>query len=324
MIQDESRWRLVHYEADILSRLPWEEIDISSLGELELGEQREGDVLLRMNLTDEDQVEKIQNSAGTRVMDYSTVASHLLDLVPNPWRGYNLAQRTFEALTERYPFEQVATNYVFILEQLRQLVEKERDRLSQMVFHSLLESETIRFLVVTDDLGLNRLPEEIDHPGGKRANREDGAPYQMSLFDVIPEDDLNQLETKVATYLDQQARLFFWYRNRPRRDYFVQGWKPHRIYADFIVTLQGSESEQQDSFHEVYVVETKGIHLTTSEDTEYKRSVFDICNQHARKVDWATFVPEMRGRVVRFKVVDEDNWKARLNSMLSSEVTSLL
>ena len=274
---------------------------------------------MRMNLTDEDQVELLQNSTGTRAMDYSTVASHLLDLVPNPWRGYNLVERTFNALAERYPIEQVASNYVFILEQLRQLVEKERDRLSQMVFHSLLELETIRFLVVAEDLGLNRLPEEIDRPSGNPANREDGFPYQMSLFEVIPKDNLNQLETKVATYLDQQARLFFWYRNRPRRDYFVQGWKPHRIYADFIVTLQDSETERQASFQEVYVVETKGIHLTKSEDTEYKRSVFDICNQYARKVDWATFAPGMCGKVVHYKVVDEENWKARLNSMLSSE-----
>ena len=318
MIRDENCWRLVHYEADILSRLPWEEIDVSSLGELELGEPREGDVLWRMNLTDEYQVEELQDSIDSRAIDYGTAASHLLDLVPNPWHGYNLVQRIFGTLFARFPAERVAANYVFVLDELRQLVEKERDRLSQMVFHSLLESETIRFLVVTEDLGLNRLPEEIDRRGGRRANREDGAPYQMSLFDVIPEDDLNQLETKVATYLDQQARLFFWYRNRPRKDYFVRGWKPHRIYADFIVTLQGSEPENQDTFHEVYVVETKGIHLAKSEDTEYKRSIFDICNQQARKVDWATFVPGMRGRVVRFKVVDEDNWKARLNSMLSS------
>ncbi|MXZ17656.1 MAG: restriction endonuclease subunit R [Rhodothermaceae bacterium] len=319
MIQDENRWRLVHYEADILSRLPWEEIDVSLLAELEFEEQEDTDVLFRMNLTDEHQVVKLQNSEDASNTDYGTAASHLLDLVPNPWHGYNLVQRTFETLFEHHPAEQVTANYVFILGELRQLVEKERDRLSHGVFHSLLESETIRFLVVTEDLGLNRLPEEIDRPSGNPANREDGFPYQMSLFDVIPEDDLNQLETKVATYLDQQARLFFWYRNRPRKDYFVQGWKPNRIYADFIVTLQGSEPEKQDTFHEVYVVETKGIHLAGSEDTEYKRSVFDICNQHARKVDWATFVPGMRGRVVHFKVVDEENWKARLNSMLSSQ-----
>jgi len=71
--------------------------------------------------------------------------------------------------------------------------------------------------------------------------------------------------------------------------------------------------------HVVLMVETKGIHLTDSEDTESKRSVFDICNQHDQKIDWATFASKMRGRVVRFKVVDEDNWEARLNGMQFSE-----
>ena len=35
------------------------------------------------------------------------------------------------------------------------------------------------------------------------------------------EDDLNRFGDKVATYLDQQAQLFSWYRNR--KDYYVQG-----------------------------------------------------------------------------------------------------
>ncbi|WP_420632784.1 hypothetical protein [Candidatus Palauibacter sp.] len=49
--------------------------------------------------------------------------------------------------------------------------------------------------------------------------------------------------------LDQQPRLFFWYRNRVRKDYFVHGWKPRRIYADFIVTLRGVEPGADDSLH---------------------------------------------------------------------------
>ena len=319
MIRDEGGWRLVHYEADILSRLPWEEIDVSTLGDLKLDEKKVGDVLWRMNLTESEPVANLRDSGGGYAVDYGTAASHLLDLVPNPWHGYDLAERTFKTLFERYFAECVATNHVFILEQLRRLVKGERDRLSRAVFHSLLESETIRFLVVAEDLEFNRLPEEVNVPRAKRANREDGAPYQRSLFDVITEDDLNQLENKVATYLDQQARLFFWYRNRSRKDYFVQGWRPHRIHADFIMTLQDGEFGAKDAFREVFVVETKGIHLAGSVDTEYKRSIFDICNRHARKADWAKFAPKMRSRVMRFEVVDEDKWEAHLNGMLFSE-----
>ena len=350
MIQDESGWRLVHYEADILSRLPWDDIDLTELGDLKLGEGSSGDAAVRTNLdADEPILEPAiprasqpastatavaggraapeitssgttqptgESGNGSDPVDYFFAASHLLDLVPNPWRGRDLARRTFEILLGRYSAERVAANYVFVLGELRGLIERERDRLSCEVFRALLDSGAMRFLVVAEDLEFNRLPAKIDVPKARRANREDGRPYQRNLFDITTEDDLNQFENKVATYLDQQARLFFWYRNRSRKDYYVQGWKPRRIYADFIVTLRDDEPGADDGFHRVFVVETKGVHLKASADTKYKRSVFDICSEHARRADWAEFVPAMRSKVMRFEVVDEDEWQARLNGML--------
>ena len=99
----------------------------------------------------------------------------------------------------------------------------------------------------------------------------DGSPYQRDLFERTEEDDLNELEQKVATYLDQQERLFFWYRNRPRKSYFVQGWKRGRIYADFIATLRPDEDEVGNAFHQVFVIETKGLHLKQAENTALTR-----------------------------------------------------
>src|SRR5204862_5443013 len=99
---------------------------------------------------------------------------------------------------------------------------------------------------------------------------------------------------KVATYLDTQERLFFWYRNRTRQGYYVQGWKPHRIFADFIFTLKPDEPDDQDPFHRVFVTETKGLHLAQNLDTTYKRTVFDVCNNYAKARDWSQFVPAMQ------------------------------
>ncbi len=317
MIREENQWRLVHYETDILSQLPWEEIDISPIGELKLDNKRKGNDDFVVNLTDDYHVDESPNSSGVSSVDYSTSTSHLIDLIPNPWHCYNLIERTFSILRDHHSVDDLAHNFVFIIEQLRQRLEKERDRLSKKIFYSLLEEETIRFLVVTEDIGLNRLPDEIDSPSGKRANREDGAPYQMSLFEIVPEDEFNQLETKVATYLDQQAQLFFRYRDRARKDYYVQGWKPQRIYADFIVTLNDQTPEYMETFQQVFVVETKGLHLSRSDDTEYKRSIFDICNEHAQKVGWAKLAPKMKDVELSYRVLDEKHWEASLNAMLS-------
>ena len=150
-----------------------------------------------------------------------------------------MIRRTFDALLEKYPREHVAGSYVFVLDELRKHLEGEQDRLSRGVFEALLDAGTMRFIVVADELGFNRLPREIQQPfESKQANRMDGSPYQRDLLERTAEDDLNGLEHKVATYLDQQERLFFWYRNRARKDYFVQGWKRGRIFADFIATLR--------------------------------------------------------------------------------------
>lgn len=324
MIKDGREWRLVYYEEDIQSRIPWGEMDASPLFDLELGAEERKNYKLRAGLGAEALLEDPEipvewvSATGEGEIDDYFAALHLLDVVPNPWWGREIAMRVFDALLEKHPREKVINNYLFVLQELRKRLEAERDRLSQRVFQELLEAGTMRFIVVAEDLEFNRLPREIEETKEKQANREDGGQYLLNLFEKTGEDELNGLENKIATYLDRQERLFFWYRNRARKDYYVQGWKPGRIYADFIVALKPDESDSNDSYHQVFVMETKGSHLKAAEDTTYKRTVFDICSQHAQKKDWAEFVPAMRDKVMRFEIVDEDEWEQRLNALLAA------
>ena len=329
MIRDGQEWRLVHYEADILLRVPWDQVSIQRVLDLPLGDQIRRDIELRTGLgavpltVHPTVATRRATLRDERTVDYAFAASHLLDVMPNPWRGYEVIRRTFDALLEKYPSEHVAGSYVFVLDELRKHLEGEQDRLSRGVFEALLDAGTMRFIVVADELGFNRLPREIQQPfESKQANRMDGSPYQRDLLERTAEDDLNGLEHKVATYLDQQERLFFWYRNRARKDYFVQGWKRGRIFADFIATLRPDEPGVGDSFHQVFVIETNGIHLKQAEDTAYKRSVFDICSEHARKADWAEFVPAMSQIGMRFEIVDEEEWERRLNAIFTDTTSA--
>lgn len=329
MIKDGPGWRPVRYETDILSRVPWDDVDVRPLFDLPLGQEGGGSFDLRAGL-DEKEALTAPVVAGTGaaregedVIDYYFAAGHLLNVMPNPWRGAEAAERVFEALAQKHPRGQVQTSYMFVLEELRKHLEGERDRLSRAVFFDMLERGVMRFLVVADDLTFNRPPSEVEIGSGKQANRTDGSQFVLNLYERTSEEDLNALEAKVATYLDQQARLFFWYRNRSRKDYYVQGWKPRRVYADFVFALkaegQEGEAERSDDkgFGNVFVLETKGLHLKQSEDTDYKRSVFDTCSELAKQKEWAEFAPTMRDKVVRFEVVDEDEWQQRLNAMLA-------
>ena len=321
MVKEDGNWRLVHFEEDILSRVPWQEANVNALLDLELSTIGRRDLALRAGL-DADALFEDPDAQGLLVeegvIDHYFAASHLGDTVPNPWRAAKLSKDVFEALLRKHPAERVAANYLFILEELRKHLDTERDRLCQGVFRKLLESGAMRFIVIAEDMGFNKLPTKIETAMTRRANREDGTPYQASLFDQINETELNGLENKVATCLDKQARLFFWYRNRARQDYFVQGWKPGRIYADFVLALEPDDPDAGDEFHQVFVMETKGVHLKQSEDTDYKRSVFDVCTEHAKKTDWAKFVPAMQSRAMRFEIVDEDEWERKLNEMLAA------
>lgn len=312
MIKDGREWRPVHYEPDILARVAWGEVKI--------------DALLKLTLPDEDTTGRhTRHGLGEKVMqddeferaerhepNCAFAASHLLDVMPNPWRGNQIAREVFAKLAKRYDQRRILDSYVFVLDEMHRQLLAERDRLARHVFHGLLEKGTMRFMVVTDEFTW-RLPKTLTIPEREpRANSEIGKPYQISLFEDMPASGFNDLERSVATFLDSQEQLFFWYRNRSRHDYFVQAWQPHRIYADFIFTTMRVETKGKDL---AGVKDAEGK-LT---DTGYKRDVFTLCTNVAKQKKWSELVPFMTSRTMRFEVVDEDGWKARLTALVGND-----
>ncbi len=333
MTRDGGEWRLVHYESDILSRVPWDDVSVESMREVSLSDRAASGVGRRYRmgidagmLTDDEEARSEalpELLTGARL--YAFAASHLLDVIPNPWRGADLARRGFALVAERYTEERVAAEYVFILEELRRRLEAERDRLAQAVFHDLLTTDQMRFMVVAQDLGMtegwpNRLPKQgrIRARQRRAVRAQDNRQFELSLFPDVAEDELNGLEHAVASYLDDQERLYFWYRNAARHDYAVQGWKRSRIYADFIFAMSHADTPSDEAFSRVFVLETKGRHLKGNADTGYKRSVFELCTELAQRKEWSECAPAMRGKTMRFEIVDEDEWKNRLNTLVSS------
>ena len=53
LIRDGKDWRLVSYEADILSRVPWDEADVTPLFDLQLSLEEKRDVEMRAGLDEE-------------------------------------------------------------------------------------------------------------------------------------------------------------------------------------------------------------------------------------------------------------------------------
>jgi type III restriction enzyme len=323
VIRDGKDWRLVSYEADVLSRVRWSEADVSPLYKLELSLEEKRDVELRTGLEVEltgfaKRVRDEIAAGGLVQFDFAYAAGHLLDVVPNPWIGYEFVDRVFTKLLAKWKGKEtvVANNLVFILEELRKQLEAERDRLAETAFNEMLDKDEMRFIVVVHDLGMHRLPKTLEVAKSTvKATRLDGNQFEMNLFDPVPADAMNSLEREVASFLDEQSQLYFWYRNIPHYGYYVQGWQKSRIYADFIFTTHGGD---RSDFRKVFVLETKGLHLK-NEDTAYKQSVFALCNKYAKKKAWNELVPAMRDKEIRYDVVFQDEWEKRLKELLAEE-----
>lgn len=319
MVRHKRSWRPVNYEMDIASQIPWDHVDIEPVSSLILSMSEEKDVEHIATLSEDikkviEEKEAIKLKEGGIRVDPVFMTRQLCDIVPNPWMAHEFAQAVLTHLGKKYDHKMIANNFVFIIEELRKQLALEKDQLAENVFRQMLDSDQMRFLVIGKKFDFS-FPKSIKvKPTSKTLNRKDGRPLQLSLFEFVPEDEFNETEKAVAWYLEGQKRLFFWYRNRSRRDYAIQGWQKHKIYPDFIFT--SAASEEKDDYEQVYVVETKGLHLMGSSDTDYKRKVFSLCTREAKSRSRTELGLEMKDKVLRFEVLPEDEWQAKLNEML--------
>ena len=162
------------------------------------------------------------------------------------------------------------------------------------------------------------MPSRIKVKSNKQLIRNDNTPIQKSLFDYVPEENINELEKSVAIYLDEQEKLLWWYRNMSRQDYHIQGWKKNKIYPDFVATKAPALLERagvEVDYDTVFVLETKGIHLK-NEDTKYKQDVFTLCNELGAKKAWKELFDEFPDHDFEFQVVFEDEWQNKINAMM--------
>lgn len=314
--KDGAGWRKVSYEMDIASRIRWDNADLGPMYDLTLSMIEEKDIEQVASISeDTSKVLELKETASLRTgvlrLDPVFVARHLLDIVPNPWVAHEFGQTVLTKLLGRYDKAAVVNNFVFIIEELRKHLTIEKDRLSEMVFRDMLSGDTLRFLVIANDLGW-RFPKKRNGRSPWLA-KQSNAPLERSLFDPVP-DDLNDMEKAVAWYLDDQDRLLFWFRNVPKQDYYVQGWRRGKVYADFIFT---DVDETGSDFNRVFVVETKGVHLKGFEDTGYKRALFDTCNELAKETTLSQLGLKLHAKEVSFAVIDENEWERRFNELFA-------
>ena len=319
-IREDAGWRKVNYDMDIASQIPWDQADLSPLYSLNLSMIEEKDIEQVATLSeDQREVIKLRQSellkAGALHLDPVFLARHLLDIVPNPWVAYEFGRIVLNKLLIKNDQKVVINNFVFIIEELRKHLTSEKDRIAEQVFRNMIAQDKMHFLVIANKLGYKLLKPKPKKVNAPYLTKRTAASLERSLFDPVSADDFNETERQVAWYLDDQDKLLFWYRNVPKSDYGVQGWQKHRVYADFIFTDTNSNG---NGFNRVFVVETKGIPFKQSEDTDYKKKLFNLCNERAREMTLTELGLKLPAKKISFLVIAEDEWQNRLNALFSS------
>jgi type III restriction enzyme len=318
-VRNGNGWRPINYDMDIASRINWNEIDCSPLETLVLSVTEEKDVEVAVGLDDNEsallkQKGVIRLKEGGLMLDYVFAVRHLIDIIPNPWTGYEVCSRLFEHLHSKHGAKMVANNLVFILEELRKCAEEEKDRLAEKVFRAMVKSGQLRFMLLRSTRGYCLPSQRVIPTTIRTLTRADNQPLQRSLFEFVPEEEFNQLEKTVAWYLEEQEKLLWWYRNLSRQDYAVQGWRKNKIYPDFIFSQV--DEEDKNDYDKVFVVETKGVYLK-NEDTDYKKRVFSLCNELGEEKSWTELKLEFPEKKIVFEVLFEDEWKRRIHELFA-------
>ena len=307
---------------DILRAVDWEAIKLDEVNNITLNpNQKIGEIDVTIGYPEEKWNEIIQRgisiNKGTLQIDETFLARQLGDLIPNPWIAFSKGEEALKKLRKKYKEHSneniIESNFVFIIEELKKIIEKERNRLAEEVFHKLIDDKKLFFFLLKES-GTHQIPFRITIKGNHLLNRLDGTYLQKSLFEQYFEEEFNETEKMVAVYLDEQEKLLWWYRNISKQNYHIQGWRKSKIYPDFIAA--DKKETEENEYDTVFVLETKGVHLKGNADTVYKQNVFELCNKLGAKKPWKELYDEFPDHNFEFQVVFEDEWQREINKML--------
>jgi type III restriction enzyme len=324
VVQEAEGFRPISYRMDVLPYIAWHKLTFDF--EINLTFVRPQDE--RLSLTLGDSVFNPLKQYGYRnekrnndMIDRFYLMRQIADIVPNDWLARYIVDKVIDRLGASYSPETIANHPTFIAEQMRRFLIRQIDGYfgdevnsiglaGEAFLERVKNNEIVFFLEKREEFALPKFIKGYE--GEKRLVRADNSYTQRSLFDPLPERVLsNELEKSVALYLDEQHNLLWWYKHLVGEKYYIQGWRNSRIYSDFVVTHRNANID----YNTVYVLETKGLHLKESDDTRYKKSIFDLCNELGHKVRWEDLGAEFKYQQVLFHVIYDIEWKNKINQL---------
>ncbi len=297
-------WRLLDYDRDILGAVDWDEIDGGGAVQLD-----DHDIVQRNQVTvdlhgQRNTVSEDMETGEQATLDY--FVRRLKDTVPNPWQAARMADDFLQAHRRTEQNEkQLLHNRIYLSDVLQKRIGKALNKSAEKVFHDKVGRNEIRFHLETDEQLNYELGQTLEVAAGGGGNK---LPVQRSLFRPVYEIGLNNLEKDFALYLDTHTAINWWHRVAARREYALQGWQRHRVCPDFVAC------RREDG--RLFILETKGNHLSINPDTDYKEKLFanleHIYTTAIERGDWHISEPPE----ATFKILFEDTWREQVGELL--------
>ena len=307
---DETRYRELMYEADILRGIDWGKLDITEILKFNPNQSdtKETHSSVSLGVLDTTQINEVEEQKDAVEIDLVFMTRQFGYVIPNAWWGFEYAQKIVVPLIEKFGQAAIASNFIRLIEFCKQKFQKQKDDLGYFVFQQLIDDKKLVFILQKHEGGYfipNRIPVRGENVLTHGINTK---LVQKTLFDGEPEEEYNGFEKSVALYLDKQAELLFWHRNRVGDKYYsIKGWENRKVYPDFVATKKHPEDEED--YDHVFVMETKGGHLSGNPDTIYKQNLLKFCNDKT----WKELSENFGSKKITFQMIFQDEYEQVLN-----------
>lgn len=284
MINGGREKRRFNYALDIKSRLDFLKLELTEAFLEELGSSLSAESMERtafaVTLDDKSRTahraEKIA-IAGDGGVNTSYVTRRFADIVENPFLARKLAAAYLTALERKIGSGELQRHFSFIVSMLVQYMTIEKARQEEQIFLAYLNNKKLMLTVTDDEKTGYKIPETDDITVSRLPNT-----YNSYLFEDLEIETMTGLEQKVGRLLDNQDKILWWFRNKASKGkgwYAIQGWKEHRIRPDFVAAKKKGKAE----FELLYIIESKGEHLSGNQDTQYKKAVLDLMTRQRKE-----------------------------------------
>ena len=226
----------------------------------------------------------------------------ITDLIKNPWHAYRIINEVLIKLRSNYDESVITANKNYIKYRISEILQKIINKKSEKIFINKLKNNTIQFKIETNSNKINlKNSITLQLENCDRLTNERGRSLQKNLFEEVYRYEFDtDLERDFAIFLDGKDFIKWWHRvaiNQPESDYRISGWLKESIHPDFIAYRD----------KELFIIETKGEHLSGNMDTTYKNNLMKILEKFYKN---SNSVGQLEYKNCKFMMLYDTNWKS--------------